>query len=74
MEVFFETDFDIMLIMENGFEVPRDEHNEEIKKSRWTKKQREEHLTNSKAKHHLFKVLPQQEINRIGECSSAKEM
>ena len=30
MEVFFNTDFDIMLIMRSGFEEPKDEHNETI--------------------------------------------
>ena len=74
MEVFFETDFDIMLIMENGFEVPRDQDNKILEKTRWSKKQREEHLANSKAIHHLLNVLPQQEVTRVGTYSSAKEL
>lgn len=39
MEVFFHTDFNIMLCIKYGFELPRNKEREELEEHRWTKKQ-----------------------------------
>lgn len=71
MEVFFYTDFEIMLCIKYDFELPRNEKGEELKEHKWTKKQWEKFKTNSKVEFHLS---PMEEINRIKAYNFAKEL
>ena len=50
MEVYFETDFDFMLTIENGFDLPRDNKGREHKKKKWSKEQLHDYSVNIKVK------------------------
>mgnify|MGYP003365547854 CR=1 FL=1 len=69
MQVFFTTNFELVLTMESGFVAP-----EGKEKCQWTKKEQAEFVANGKAEYHLLSVLPPQEVNRIGKYNSAKEL
>ena len=69
MEVFLETDYDLLLTMEFGYEAP-----EGKARNQWSKKEQADHVANKKAEFHLLSVLPTQEVNRVGTYNSAKEL
>lgn len=48
IKVFFRIDFEIMLCIKYGFELPRNKDGEELEEHKWTTKQREEFMANGK--------------------------
>ena len=53
MEVYFETDFDVMLTLLNGFEVPKDKKGKKLRPRHWT----EEQKSLSKANEKVISIL-----------------
>ncbi|XP_074555688.1 uncharacterized protein LOC141811568 [Curcuma longa] len=53
---------------------PKDANGEDKEESLWNKKEQSESVANGKAEFHLLTVLPPQEVSRIGNYSSAKEL
>lgn len=58
MGYFFRIDFDIILSIKYGFEMPKDNNREKLEEHLWTKKQREDFKANCKAKYLLLNMLP----------------
>ena len=69
MEVFFKTEFDILLIMKYGYAAPKDKE-----ENTWSKKEQADFVANGKAEFHLLSVLPPQEVNQIESYDSAKDL
>ena len=69
MQVFFKTDFELLLIIKFSFIAP--EGKEEYQ---WTKKEQANFVANGKAEFHLLSVLPPQEVSQIGSYDSAKDL
>ncbi|XP_074586962.1 serpin-ZXA-like [Curcuma longa] len=55
--------------MESGFAAPVEKD-----LTKWSKKDQSDFVANGKAVYHLLSVLPAQEVNRIGDYASAKEL
>lgn len=74
MEVFFRTNFDIMLFIKYGLEMPTGMDGEKLKEHRQTKKQWENFTANGKVEYYLLSVLFVWELNRIGRYNWTKEL
>ena len=74
MEVYLNTDFGSCLIMKSGFEAPKTTNGEELDKRLWNEKQRNESMANGRAEFHLLSIIPDEDIDRVREYKSAKEL
>ena len=74
MEVYLKSNFGIYLIMKSGYEAPKKVNGEELEKYLWKEKQRDEFMANARAEFHLLTTIPNEDLDKVGEYNSAKEL
>ena len=74
IEVFFDTDWDTMMVIKDPFEVPRDKKGKKLRPRHWTEEQISQSKANSKVISILIDMLPSNVMRCVGEYENAHDL
>ena len=74
MEVFFNTDWDTMLVVKEPFEVPKDKKGKKLRPRHWTEEQTTRSKVNDKVISILVDILPSNVLSDVGEYKNAHDL